>query len=240
MATSTPTIDPFDAAMNPSEPNQDRTYFGEIIVVDPWFCVLEKGVGKRPFDPSRDDIGQRSTAIKLSVEVSKRDGGSYTLDQDTLDWSKEWKDFTLPSLRQLGIDLRTLKGRWVQVKRQATGDTYKKKDTNEIKDKTALVFMAVYPDQETMKAAADTFYLPRNGDSSTPAPAAPAVAATPAPQPTTENFAERQFAEQVLGSLWKATGEDSAKFLEAIAKNPMLNKYFTPESPEVTNYTLPL
>jgi len=233
--------DPYDTAMNPSQPTQERTYFGLVTIVDPWFCVLQKGVSKRPFDATVDDMTQRSTAIKLSVEVEKRDGDTYTLDQDTLDWSKEWRDFTLPSLRQLTIDLRTLKGRYVQVKRQSTGETYTNKTTGELKAKSALVFMAVYDDLAAMKAAAEVFYTPR-GSSSDAAPAAQPVPSRPVASPApaaSENSAERQFAEQSLTMLWKALGNDVDKFYAAIETNPMIARHFNRESAEVRDLTLP-
>lgn len=227
MATATYTTDdPYAAAMNPVERQQERTYFGLVAIIDPWFCVLQKGVGKRPFDASQDDINQRSTAIKLSVEVEKRDGTTYTVDQDTLDWSKEWREFTLPSLRQLGItDLRTLKNTYVQIKRENTGEKYVNKSGEE-KDKSAIVFIATYPSMEAMKIAADVFYTPRNG-------------ATPATPAAPVDDGEYAFAVQTLAMLWKAVKEDEDKFLQAITNNPMLVKYFTAESPEVRKFTLP-
>lgn len=219
------TDDPFSRAMNPQERQQERTYFGVVAIVDVWDCVLQKGVGKRPFDPTQDDINQRSTAIKLSIEVEKRDDTTYTIDQDTLDWSKEWLKFTLPSVRQLGIDLRNLKNQYVQIKRENTGETYTNK-SGEVKEKSAIVFIAVYPDQQTMKVAADAFYTPRGGT------APSAATATP------PDDGEYGFAVQTLGMLWKAVKEDEDKFLHAIGNNPMLVKYFNANSDEVKKYTL--
>lgn len=229
MATGTYTQqDPFESAMNPSQPNQDRTYFGLVTIVDAYHCVLEKGVGKRLFDPTRDDINQRSTAITVSVEVAKRDGGVYTLDQNVTDWSKEWKDYTLPSLRQLGADLRTLKGRYAQVKRQSTGETYTNK-SGEVKDKSALVFLAFYPDAEAMQAAAEAFYTSRKTE--TPAP-------VPGPVADPTDSGERAFALDTLNALWKFCNQDEDKFLAALQQNPMVMKHFPPDSKEVQNLVL--
>lgn len=226
MATATYTTDdPFASAMNPQERQQERTYFGVVAIVDAWHCVLQKGVGKRPFDPSVDDINQRSTAIKLSIEVEKRDGTTYTIDQDTLDWSKEWTKFTLPSIRQLGIDLRNLKNACVQIKRENTGETYTNK-SGEVKEKSAIVFIATYPDQAAMKAAADAFYTPRGNTAATTPPVTP------------PDDGEYAFAVQTLGMLWKAVKEDEDAFLKAIGNNPLLTKYFDANSDAVKKYTL--
>jgi hypothetical protein len=230
MATATyATDDPFAASMNPTQPTQDRTYFGEVVTVDAWFCVLEKGKGKRVFDPTTDDINQRSTAITISVECAKRDGGTYTVDQDVLDWTKEWREFTLPSLRQLGVDVRNLKGQFVQVKRQPTGETYKNKQ-DEVKNKSALVFMATYPDLEAMRVASEVFYTPRNGQSE---------ASAPATQPEATDSGERAFALDTLNALWKFCKGDKAKFLEALRANPMVLKHFPEDSDEVKDLLMP-
>lgn len=231
MATATYTTDdPFSAAMNPQERQQERTYFGIVSIVDPWFCVLQKGVGKRPFDASADDINQRSTAIKLQIEVEKRDGTTYTIDQDVMDWSKEWREFTLPSIRQLGIDLRDLKNQYVQIKREATGETYTNK-SNEVKDKSAIVFIAAYPDQEAMKAAADAFYAPRNGS--------PTPEAQTAPATDTTDSGERAFARQTLDAMWTFCKGDKTKFLETLHANAMVLKHFPEDSNEVKDLLMP-
>lgn len=233
--------DPFDAAMNPARPESlARVYFGEVVTLDPWFCVLEKGKGKRPFDPTSDAPERRTTAITIKVAVARRDGSEYTVDQETVDFAKDWTAITLPSLRKLGITLRELKGAFVQVQRTNTGETYVGKDGT-TRDRQGLEFMAVFPDRDAMKAAADLFYTPRGqradassqvaDDSAQVAPAA-AAPAQPAPLPVAD-AAMREYAKQILPALWSAAKQDKAAFLAMISSNPMISAHFNAGSEEV-------
>lgn len=235
--------DAYDDAMNPQPVSLERTYFGEVTNVDVWTCVLEKGTGKRKFDPGRDNPDQKRTAIKLQIAVEKKDGGSYTVDQDVINTAPEWQRYTLPSLRKLALDLRTLKGRWVKITRKPTGETYTNK-SQEVKDRTAIVFEELYADRDACKAAADAFYASRsqssngNGQSNIEQPAPPQAGA-PSAAPASGNTQERQFALDSLKILWQASGENQPAFLAMIAANPMISKYFSADSPEVRDITLP-
>jgi hypothetical protein len=222
------TVDPLDAAMNATPRSLERTYFGQVTIVDAYNCVLVKGAGKQVYDSTQHTPDQRRTAIKLQVEVPKRDGGSYTLDQDCLDFEKSWLNFTLPSLRSINANLRTIKNAWVKVTRKPTGEKYENRTTGEWKDKTALVFLEIYPDQATMQAAADTFYSQLQQAQDNAADAAPAPTTQPA-----VNETERKFAIDALPMLWKAAKGDTTTFLGMIASNPLIAKYCTEQSSEV-------
>lgn len=234
MTTSSIQDDPYVSAMNATEQPQDRTIFGQVVTIDPWFCVLERGAGKRPFDPTRDTPDQRRTAIKISIECAKRDGGTYTIDQDCLDFEKAWLKHTLQSLRQLGItDLRGLKGAWVQARRVSTGETYTKKGTNEVKEKTAIEFEAVFPSRQLLDQARATFFATRTHVSGAAHAGVQAVDLPPLNEATDSTSAERQFALTSLPALWAASGHDAQRFTAMIEQNPLISKHYPPTHPQV-------
>src|SRR5919199_4447113 len=115
------TCDPFDQAMKPALACSARTFFGEVTISERWSCVLEKGIGKRPFDPVHDQGRQRRIAIKLAITPLQ---GNFAVEQDVMDSGRVWQRYTLPSLRAHQLDLHTLRGCYVQVCRVLTGETY--------------------------------------------------------------------------------------------------------------------
>jgi hypothetical protein len=85
-------------------PVASRNFFGCVILVDVWPCVLQKGVGKVAYDPLQHAATDKRVAIVIHVEVQGRDG-AYTIKQDKINTSKEWAKFTLPSLNAIGANL---------------------------------------------------------------------------------------------------------------------------------------
>lgn len=146
-----------------------RHYFGEIAIVDDFDCILERGRGKVPFDPSFHRPEQRLVALKLKLVCTKADGSTYDLDQDDITSGSKHK-VTLASLKELGVttrsDLRGLVGKWAQAVRVETGRTYtatKGASQGQQVAETALKFLALYDDAEACKAAEAQFYTPRSG-----------------------------------------------------------------------------
>lgn len=230
-ATATTTMsDPYEAALNPQTQTGDKTFFGEVVQVDCWFCVLQKGSPKRVWDATHDSVDQRRTAIKISIQPLR---GQYTIDQDTVDFAKDWTAHTLPSIRQLGLSLRDLKGKCVKLTRKPTGEQYTNK-AGETKDRTAIVFLEIYPDRTACQAAADAFFAERgsgNGNNSTQ------TQATATPGQADTSAQERQFAAQSLPLLWDASGKNVQAFLGMLKANPMISKFFDAGSPEVRAFT---
>lgn len=210
---TTQTVDPMQAAMTATKEPLERTYFGEIVTVDCWFAVLQKGVGKVPFDPTRHDAGQRRTVIKIEIQPLK---GEFLITQECLHFEAEWLNCTLPSLQKLGIDLAALKGRYVQAKRMPTGATYTNKN-NETKDKTGLVFERVFADGADCVKAADEFFGSRGQRGKVEEAKLPEDLGLPP---------EQAFALKSLPALWKASGNDADKFKTLIESNPMISKYY--------------
>ena len=215
--------DPMTAAMNATKEPRERVYFGEVITVDSWFAVLQKGVGKRLWDSTRDDVKDRRVVIKIEIQPLR---GEYTVSQETLSFETAWISHTMPSLLKLQADLHTLRGKYVQAKRVPTGETYVNK-SNETKDRTALEFAAVYDSQDACQAAADTFFGERQSSSA-------AYSGMPeADLPNTSMPPEQQFALNALPALWKASGNDKEKFAKLLGENPLISRYYPITHPHV-------
>lgn len=218
-------VDPYTAAM--TAPDQERHYFGLVTTIDSYFCVLQKGAGKRLWDHTRDAESDRRIAIKLSVECAKKDGGTYTVDQETLNFERAWVGFTLPSLQKLGVsDLRALNGRPCHIKRVATGERYTNK-SGEQKEKSAVIFLELFDDAEACGAAQEAFYGERKAEKFSMPEADVPDPAKPSMPP------EQQFALNSLPALWKASGHNPEAFTKLINDNPMIKRWYPATHPHV-------
>jgi hypothetical protein len=224
--------------LNPPDQSQERTVFGQVTVVDRWFCVLERGVGKRLYDQTRDSLDQRRVAIKFQITAPKREGGTYTIDREMVDFSDEWKKFTLPSIQKLNIPILNLRLAYVRLTLKPAG-TYTKSGTTEQKTKTAIVFEEIFADEATCFAASHAHFGTRSNGQDVPQATQAAQDSTQVTQAGSqpENAAERAFAASTLPMLWSGCGQDRTKFLQILATSPVMNRYFNANSPEVT--TLP-
>lgn len=160
---------------------KDKHYFGEIVEVDDWDCILAKGQGAVPFDAATHRPEQRRVRIKLVISCEKQDGSSYLLEQGDITSGSKMR-VTLKSLGALGIntrdELRALKGQWCEVVRVATGQKYEAKKgdrAGQMVDEQALSFLRLFPGRNEAKAAETEFYTPRNGNGkNAPEPLSPA------------------------------------------------------------------
>lgn len=224
------TDDPMTAAMNAKKEPLDRTYFGEVITVDSWFCVLQKGVGKRPWDSTRDDVKDRRIVIKLEIQPLK---GQYTISQEALSFESTWLEHTMLSLQKLQADLHTLRGKYAAVKRVPTGENYKNK-AGEIKERTALEFVAIYDTLDTCQAAADAFFASRGSSTGGNSNGhGVEVESLPEPPRPSDMSPEQQFALNSLPALWKASQNDKEKFAKVLAENPLISRYYPADHPVV-------
>ena len=215
-------VDPYTAAM--TAPDLERHYFGSIVTIDSYFCVLAKGAGKRVWDATNDPLNDRKVAIKLSIECAKRDGGTYTVDQDCVNFERAWVGFTLPSLQKLGVsDLRALNGKSCHIKRVATGERYTNK-SGEQKEKSAIIFLELFADADACKAASEAFYGERRSAG---------VEEVDLPEPPSSMPAEQKFALDSLLPLWNASGKNPERFTSLIEANPMIKKWYPASHPHV-------
>lgn len=225
-ATNNPTLDSADDMVaTPYQPKpQESAFFGQVVVIDRSDWKLVKGQGRLPFDAIYDDQQDRVRGITIQIECEKRDGGKFTIDtgkNPLLEIDKSWHGFTLKSLQKLGVPLSQLRTAFVQVKRVETGETYTAQDGTP-KPRTALVFVAVYPDWHAMHAAREQLF--GRGSQSQNAPAANSQA-TPAPAPIPT--VDRSALEKLLPALWQAAGRDKAVFTTMFQGNPALVAAFT-------------
>jgi hypothetical protein len=218
-------------------PPVEKNYFGQISIVDSYDCILEKGRGKILFDPKHHEEWRKKKMVKISVSIAKREGGFYTIDQEKTTDSKEWR-MTYASLQRLKLMVPGLAGKYVQIKRSPTGDTWTN-DSGESNQRTAMVFVAVFPDEAAMQAAQDAFYKRTGSDSSTSGPSsapsysAPAAATAQAAPPTVD----RSVAANFLPAMWTAAAQDKAKFYDLVRTNEILAPHFgDPTVPEMVAY----
>jgi hypothetical protein len=216
--------DPYEAAMNPETRERDGRWFGQLFV-DVYACVLQKGVGKVPFDPQTHDQSKRLTAIKMELVPLPEHDVDFTLLRELIAEFGGWPKVTLPSLHAVGIDLRNLNAAWVTVEMHGTGRMYTNSQGEE-KEETTFVLLAVFEDQAACRAA---FHAHRGQAEPTPATA---TATAPGGNGNGHN-PERATAAMFLNPLWAQASGDLGKFAQLIAANPLTQKHFTLNSPEV-------
>lgn len=218
-------LDPWAAAASATPTSFSSDIFGQI-EFDPWFCVLQKGVGKVPFDPAMHRPNERRTAI--SINLTDVGGVNFTRDFIAEIAADGWLKVTLPSLQALGVtDLQKFSGSYVHAVMEPYGE-YTDRDGNK-KQRTAPKVLAVYPSREACEAAAQ-ISNPQTDWLTNPKPAA-------TPNGNGANDAERAVALSFLPAIVKGcvagNGVDSVKLEEALKGNPILARHFNIGSPEV-------
>lgn len=212
-------------AMNEAE-EPSKFYFGEN-TFDPWFCVLQKGVGKVPFDPQQHKAGQRRTAIEINI-VPLNSG--FTIERSAIAESREWAGITLPSIKALGLEPQALHEKFVKVE-MVPARKYTNKDGEE-RTATMPKYLAVYADRAACEAASKEMWSGESNnddDSVEPFPAGPVPSSSNGgnglPLKVQVNFAK------ALVNTASNMGEVSAK-LAGANLGAMLN------NPEVVQYML--
>jgi hypothetical protein len=208
------TYDPWDAAGNPPERQTTSRWFGRLFL-DVWACALIKGQGKVPFDDQVHDASQRLTAVQMEVQPLSDYDVTFTLERDLIAEFGAWPKVTLPSIKALGVDLRTLNKKWVAVEFKPTGRTYTGRDGEE-KQETTFVVMGVYDTEAECRAAYQAF----NADE-------PPFAVDE------EDTKARATAAMFIGPLWAQAGQDKTKMADLLGKTPIVSEFFTIDSPEV-------
>lgn len=206
--------DPFDAAENP-EINLPE-YYGQA-QLDMYFCILQKGVGKVPFDETKHNPTDRRTAIKLGIIPLAEQNITRDVYKDYIAESNAWSRITLPSIRAVGLKVRELHNAWVRMSYVKDGATYTNRN-GETADSLALKVLAVYPDKAACLAAYQNQTVtsgqePANGH--------------------TSNARDKETALEFIKTMIKTMHGDEVLLAETIANTPMLAKYFTIQSPEV-------
>jgi len=215
--------DPFDKAMT-----DEPSYFAGKISTDAWVCVLEKGVGKVPFDPQIHQGLRTSTVIEFTIEPL--DPTRQLIQRDCLNWTPDFKSVIRPSLELIAEKigqirnvqpgqfnpLREINGLYV------TGEFVPRPDNKPGDTWTTLKIMDVFETEAECQASHDELL------DLEPAPVAAVQDADP----------QRAAMAAFLPALWKQAGESTAEFLLLIQQNPMLADKFDANSPEVKALTI--
>jgi hypothetical protein len=225
--------DPWAAAMEPAEITYSNDIYGQI-EFDVWFCTLKKGVGKQVFIPDVDRLSDRRTAI--TIMLSDLGGNSYKREFIGEIPTDGWKGITLPSIEALGIDIKTnrkaIDGQFVHAE-MVKFATYKKSDGTE-GVKTAPKILTVYKSREECEAAAQGAATQAEMFTAAPSGVPSANGAATAAVNDAEKKVAAAFLLPIVKGAVRGNGVDSAALDAALKSNPILAKYFTLASPEVT------
>lgn len=233
MTDKTMVNDPFALAEDPQEIKYANEYWGEV-GLDVWFCVLEKGVGKVPYSEQEHSIDRRLTAITMGIVPVPASNLQFSVDRDYIAEFRDWNAITLPSIKKLGVSIREMDGKFARVKMTETGETYTN-SKGETKEKTVFEFLAIY---ETLEECEAAYLAERGGPSRTPLSGVPPLVDNK-DNGKKEEAAALAFLEVAVKSTCKGKDDlDEAREAVAaqIAKMPMINKYFTIDSPETMNF----
>lgn len=138
---------PFDAALNATA--EMPPLYGEF-VLDAFFGVLEKGVGKVVYNPQTHSPSQRRTIIKVGIIPLVETKLQFAMEREFIaEFPKDgWLKVTLPSLHALNVeDLKALHGQYVKAE-SVTYGTYTKQGTGDVRDLTAPKITAIYGSRE--------------------------------------------------------------------------------------------
>jgi hypothetical protein len=221
-----PHPDPYDDAMT-DEPGR----FAGKLSVDAWTCVLEKGVGKVPYDPDAHKGRRTSTAIEMTVEPLDPTRG--LIQRDTLNWTAEFRKVVRPSIEKLIpqiAEIRGLKeGQFNPLKQidglYVIGQYIERPENDPDETWTTLAFTHVFASERECKDAYEEMEDIE-------------IETAPASEPG-DNGADPERAQMAkfLPALWTQAGEDPDEFAEMIKANPMLAAHFDRNSEEVRALT---
>ncbi len=227
------TNDPWAAAKD-AEPRQP-IYWGNL-VADAYFVILEKGIGRLPFDPEIHPPGRRCTAVDLSLLCITEQNMQTPIERQVIAESGEWTKFIKPSILELGFEPQELNGRFVKVKMVPTGRKYTNSNGEE-REASTFKFLEVFADEN--ECIAD--YLSgevEEPEEETELATQPAPAAQPQAGNGNEN-GEKETALQFLKVLVDSAvnGQTDLKVVQktlagSLETTPLVAKYFTVDSPE--------
>lgn len=227
--------DPWNSAANAKAlPRGPWHVFGQVLT-DAFFCVLRKGIGKVPFDPSQHPVEDRRTAVTVEMVPLTRDGVGEPVTRDLIAESREWAGIILPSIKALEIVPGSLNNQWAHAVMEKTGATYVSKSSGETIEKTTFKFLELFPDEAATRAAADAFFenlrtQAGDEDEQSELPLDPPSKASTPPV----NDQEKLVAAKFLPALYAQAHGDPTKLAELLANNPLTSRYFDINSPEVT------
>jgi hypothetical protein len=149
-----PHNDPYEQAM--TDPPQ---YFGGRIETHAWECILEKGVGKVPYDPVQHK-GQR-TSIAIDVTIEPFDPTQSFIERSMLNWTPDFKKVVRPSVEALAAKIGEIRGlqlgKFNPLKQitglYVVGEFVERPDNGPDEDWTTLHIIDVFAEEDEGKAA---------------------------------------------------------------------------------------
>lgn len=248
-------LDPMAAAMNPQVQSNTfaKTYFGKVNI-SASFVTLVKGMGRQPWEPNQltpdGKPTQKLTGIDIHLVCKSKEGEEYAVDRNYIAefGDGDWVNITLPSLKDIGVTgLVDLNGKFVEAEMVETGKTYTNR-SGETKNLTTFKFVRLFGSEAEMEAARAARFA---GDTQAVAAPANSPAAAPvyppgyntAPAPAAVADPEKAVAMKFLPAYVKsAYSQANGDLMRAqqllapmLAAQPILAKYFTVNSPEVSD-----
>jgi len=227
--------DPWDIADNP--PVNHGEYWGQVEIAL-WYCVLQKGVGKVPFDPQQHSADQRRTSVEIKIFPIPEQNVSFDIKRDLIAESREWAGTVLKSIKALGLSAKEINGRYVRVKLASTGQTYTNGNGEE-RERTTFEFVKAFASEDECKA---DFLSGGAAPANTQPPAAPHNSAQGTNGNGHSNGNGNQEKQTALNFLRiyvqnAARGQTDLNVIRNslaanISTQPLLAKYFTVDSPE--------
>jgi hypothetical protein len=227
-----PVNDPWESGENPQV--RVPEFWGQV-AIDMYYVILQKGQGKVPFNPQQHTVDKRCTAIDIKILPILEMNVSYEVSRGMIAESREWAGIVLPSIKALGLSVRELNGKFVQVRYKATGETYTNKN-GEKKEKTTFEFVKLYTDikectVDFMTAGGTVFTEDPNGHGPDPVGVAQPAATSVSPEAeTAKKFLKVVVENAVRGQKDLQVIRDTISL--NLASMPMINKHFTVDSPE--------
>ena len=211
------------------------------------YVVLQKGVGKVPFDPQSHSADERVTHIDMIFTPLAETKLKHPTQREVIAESRDWKKIVWPSARALGVTYAgDLNGAYCKVTMVKTGRTWTNKQ-GETKEGTAFQFDKIFPNEQacvadyyatlgTVQSEDNPFTDASAGVSPVNGPVRPPTNGNgSAPQANGNGFNpnERATAMMFLTALAAQHKGNPAGLQAAIAGTPLISKYFTVNSPEV-------
>lgn len=146
-------IDPWNDAEKP----KTNVYWGKVSA-RAWYCVLEKGYGRIPFDPQVHAASRRRTCIDITITPLEETGLPFSISRNILAESYEWRQIVLPSLAANFISPRALDGKWAKIElatilnKYGEPKTYVRRSDGEIKKSTTIKFLKIFTGEDECRA----------------------------------------------------------------------------------------
>lgn len=233
-------LDAWDTAENPQVKEYASEYWGKV-EAQSWWCVLEKGVGRTPFDPQKHSEDQKRTAIDILITPLADMGLQFNINRNMLAESREWGQVVLPSIRALGIHPREINGKWAWVQlvpipgKDGKPETYTD-SAGIVKERKTIQFVKIFDTEEQCQSdfhasKGTTQYKADNGNGN-------------------GDNKEKQTALAFLKVYVQnaCRGQTDLNVIREtlalnIAQQPLISKYFTVDSPEtmelIAQYMVP-